>query len=207
MFNILGPLINPANPNGIVIGVADKELGGVFARCLRDGGRGAGSGRGARRALVVCGEEGLDEISCAGGTYVWEVREGGEIVGGRLDPVRDFGVGGLHALSEVSGGTPEENAKTFLSVLGGGGAGTGAGTGTGTGTGTGSDNKDGKDENEAVKDFVLLNASALLVVAGLASDYKHGVKLARESIDSGNALKAFEQFREECSKRAGQEKA
>lgn len=62
VFNVLGPLINPARPSGMVIGVYTKELGPVFAEALKE--------LGVKRALVVCGQEGLDEISPAGETWV-----------------------------------------------------------------------------------------------------------------------------------------
>ena len=68
MFNVLGPLLNPARSRGMVLDVAEPEIGPTFAQCLGEGG--------VERALVVCGYECLDEISCAGPTYVWELRDG-----------------------------------------------------------------------------------------------------------------------------------
>lgn len=62
MFNVLGPLINPARPQRMVLGVAKYELGDTFAEVLRL--------LGVERALVVCGKEGLDEVSIAGPTWV-----------------------------------------------------------------------------------------------------------------------------------------
>jgi len=62
IFNVLGPLINPARPQRMVLGVAKKELGDTFAEVLKL--------LKVERALVVCGKEGLDEISCAGETWV-----------------------------------------------------------------------------------------------------------------------------------------
>lgn len=62
VFNVLGPLINPARPQRMVLGVAKRELGDTFAEVLRL--------LGVDRALVVCGQEGLDEISIAGPTWV-----------------------------------------------------------------------------------------------------------------------------------------
>ncbi|KAH9948268.1 glycosyl transferase family, a/b domain-containing protein [Amylocystis lapponica] len=92
MFNVLGPLINPARPRGMVLGVAERELGLPFARSLGNGG--------VERALVVCGAEGLDEISCAGETYAWELADG-NITERRLDPSQ-FGLG-VHPLTAVAG--------------------------------------------------------------------------------------------------------
>ncbi|KAH9932815.1 anthranilate phosphoribosyltransferase TrpD [Epithele typhae] len=166
MFNVLGPLINPANPRGMVLGVAERELGPTFARSLVDGG--------VRRAFVVCGAEGLDEISCAGDTYAWELRPDGSVTEHVLHP-RDFGLA-AHPLSEVKGGTPQENAETFKLLLQSG---------------------DGIPERlTPILDFVLLNAAALLVVAGIGSDLKDGVAKARESVTSGKAWNALEQFRD-----------
>lgn len=68
VFNVLGPLINPARPSGMVIGVYTKELGPVFAEALKE--------LGVKRALVVCGQEGLDEISPAGETWVRRLLRG-----------------------------------------------------------------------------------------------------------------------------------
>jgi len=165
MFNVLGPLINPARPQGMVLGVAEREIGLTFARSLREGG--------VERALVVCGHEKLDEISCAGPTYAWELLDG-NIAEKTLTPAL-FGLG-AHPLSTVVGGSPEENAVTFTTLL-----------------------TSGEDIPASVKpvlDFVLMNASALLVVAGLAKDYVHGTKLAFESITSGKAWAALQTFRD-----------
>lgn len=165
MFNILGPLINPARPNGMVVGVAEPELGHTFAQSLQDGG--------VERALVVCGAERLDEISCAGDTHAWELKDG-EITTHTLHPTQ-FGLN-VHPLTNVAGGSPTENAETFKALLTSGVA--------------------IPERLTPILDFVLLNASALLVVAGVAKDFKEGVELARESITSGNAWKAIELFRD-----------
>lgn len=176
MFNVLGPLINPARPRGMVLGVAERELGSTFAHSLQEGG--------VQRAFVVCGAEGLDEISCAGDTHVWELNNG--VVTERLVHPRDFGLT-AHPLASVAGGTPGENAETFKALL-----------------------RSGRDIPERltpVLEFVLLNAAALLVVAGIAEDLKDGVAKARESVTSGKAWNALEQFRDaglEAAKKAAQ---
>ncbi|KAI6101939.1 glycosyl transferase [Pisolithus sp. B1] len=139
LFNVLGPLINPAHPKGMVLGVAERELGPAFAKSLLDVG--------VQRALVVCGAENLDEISCAGDTWVWEIRDG-QITEAKLHPER-FGLP-VHPLTAVAGGTAAENAETFKTLL----------------------------------------------RSGLAEDYKHGVRLALESMKSGAAWKALEAFRD-----------
>jgi anthranilate phosphoribosyltransferase len=171
MFNILGPLVNPVRPRGMVLGVAEPEIGNTFALCLSEGG--------VERALVVCGFERLDEISCAGPTHVWELRD--ENVTKTVLKPEDFGLP-CHPLHTVAGGTPNENAVTFKTLL------------------TSGDKI--PEQLVPVLHFVLMNASALLVVAGIACDYIEGTKLARESITSGNAWKAFESFREAGKKAA-----
>ncbi|KAG1817914.1 glycosyl transferase [Suillus variegatus] len=164
LFNVLGPLINPARPRGMVLGVAEHELGPTVAQSLRDNG--------VERALVVCGAEGLDKISCASDTYTWQL-EDGKITEIRLHPDL-FGLS-VHPISSVAGGTPTENAETFKALL-----------------------NSGNDIPESlipVLHFVLLNASALLVVAGLALDFKEGAALAMNSITSGRAWDALVTFR------------
>lgn len=173
MFNVLGPLINPASPKGMVLGVAERALGPTFAHSLSDGG--------VQRALVVCGAEGLDEISCAGETHAWELVNG-RVIEKTLHPSQ-FGLD-THPLAEVSGGTPGENAKTFELLLACG--------------------ERIPEHLTPVLHFVLLNASALLVVAGIARDYKEGVEKARQSITSGAAWWALEQFRDAGRAAAGE---
>ncbi|KAI0072204.1 anthranilate phosphoribosyltransferase TrpD [Panus rudis PR-1116 ss-1] len=164
MFNVLGPLINPARPKGMVVGVAEPELGQTFAESLRNGG--------VERALVVCGAEKLDEISCAGKTFAWELKDG-EIKAMTLHP-EQFGLP-VHPLSDVSGGTPQENAEIFKTLL------------------TSGENI--PERLTPIRNFVLLNAAALLVVAGVAKDFKEGVELGKQSIASGKAWEALELFR------------
>lgn len=164
MFNVLGPLINPACPRGMVLGVAERELGATFAKSLQEGG--------VERALVVCGYESIDEISCAGPTWAWELK-GGRVTEQTLQPAM-FGLQS-HPLTAVAGGSPKDNADTTRTLL-----------------------TSGEKIPESlipVLHFVLMNASALLVVAGLATDYKHGTSMAMESITSGKAWEALETFR------------
>ena len=165
MFNILGPLINPARPKGMVLGVAEPEIGPMFAHSLGEVG--------VEHALVVCGFEGLDEISCAGPTHAWELKDG-KVTTAVLNPA-DFGLP-IHPLASVVGGSPQENAETFKTLLTSG--------------------VNIPERLVPMLDFVLLNASALLVVAGVAKDYAEGAKLARESVTSGKAWEALTTFRD-----------
>lgn len=173
LFNLLGPLVNPARPAGIVIGVAHRSLGHIFAKALQHDSH-------VEHALVVCGLENLDEISIAGPTTVWEYFNGHEggfsITELSINPAEHFGVP-PHSLETVKGGDAQENAGTFQRLL-----------------------KDRvapvPQDLQPVLDFVLVNASAVLVVAGIARGFEEGVSLARESIASGKAWEAFEAFRQ-----------
>ncbi|KAF9474033.1 anthranilate phosphoribosyltransferase, TrpD [Pholiota conissans] len=171
MFNVLGPLINPARPRGMVLGVAEPEIGPTFAHSLSEGG--------VERALVVCGFEKLDEISCAGPTHAWELKDG-KVTPKTLTP-KDFGLP-AHPLTAVTGGSPQENAETFKTLLTSG--------------------ANIPENLVPVLDFVLMNASALLVVAGVAHDFVEGTKLARESVTSGKAWDALNTFRKAGKKAA-----
>jgi anthranilate phosphoribosyltransferase len=166
MFNVLGPLINPARPKGMVLGVAERHLGPTFAQSLKDGG--------VQRALVVCGAEDLDEISCAGETYAWELQDGN--ITERIIHPRDFGLS-THTLDGVKGASPQENAKTFKTLL------------------TSADQV--PERLKPVFDFVIVNAAALIYVAGLAANFEEAAGLARKSIVSGEAWKAFVIFRDQ----------
>jgi anthranilate phosphoribosyltransferase len=169
IFNILGPLVNPARPQGMVVGVAEPRLGAVFAHAIREGG--------VQRGLVVCGKEHLDELSCAGETSAWQLHESGEITTLTLHP----GMFGLptHPLSTVSGGNADENARIFERLF------------------NPTMRQDPiPEELTPILDFVLINAGALLVVSGIATDWKHGADLARESALGGKAWDALMQFRQ-----------
>ena len=161
IFNILGPLCNPADIDARIIGVSSYELGVVFAETLRL--------MEVRRAMVVCGFEGLDEFSPQGKTHVWRLNEQSQLDYFNVEPA-DFGLS-PHPVTEVKSGIPSENAALLLKLLNG-----------------------ELPDNHPILDFVLLNAAALLVCAEKAKDWKDGVRLARESIKSGNARRELEGF-------------
>ncbi|GJJ15397.1 hypothetical protein Clacol_009673 [Clathrus columnatus] len=169
IFNILGPLVNPAKPKGMIVGVAAPWLGPVFAQALKSGG--------VQRAIVVCGKEQLDELSCAGETDAWRLDESGEITHFTLHP-NMFGLP-THPLSKVSGGDADENASIFKRILD---------------PATRGDTI--HEDLIPILDFILINAGALLVVANIAKDWKEGATLARQSIMNGKAWDALIQFRE-----------
>mmetsp|Transcript_42875 Transcript_42875/g.123936 ORF Transcript_42875/g.123936 Transcript_42875/m.123936 type:complete len:355 (-) Transcript_42875:72-1136(-) len=159
VFNILGPLTNPARPDGMVCGVYSPTLGRTFAEVFKM--------LGMKRALVVHGCEVLDEFSIEGPTKVWELCEGGEIKEYETRPA-DFGIEAA-PLSEVAGGTPEENVKELGDLLAGRG-------------------------RKAVREMVLMNASAALYVSGKAADFKAGVELARATLSDGRATKSYQAY-------------
>ncbi|RHZ59358.1 hypothetical protein Glove_364g10 [Diversispora epigaea] len=161
IFNLLGPLSNPARPNRVLIGVYKKNLGRLVIESLKL--------RNVKEAMVVHGAIGLDEISTEGETFIWHL-SGSNVKEYTVTP-SDFGLPN-HPISAVGGGTPQENADLLIQIL--------------------SNQYDGP-----VLDFILLNSSAALVVAGLAKDFKDGVRLARESISSGKAKKVLDEFRKQ----------
>ena len=189
MFNVLGPLINPARPKGMVLGICEPELGATFAQSLLDGG--------VEKALIVCGVERLDEISCAGSTHVWELKKDaggkGNISEYLVDPVNDFGLP-THPLEDVAGHSPEENAKVFVELL------------DPTQRLPPDADKETVRKYNAITDFVAINASALLVVAGIADNFKHGVELAKDSMTGGKAWEALQTFRQSLHHRNQQSK-
>lgn len=150
VFNMLGPLTNPAGAETQVMGVYDRSVVLLAAETLLR--------LGSRRALVVHGSDGTDEITLAGPTHYAEVRNGA-VAQGFLTPA-DFGLEPGH-MDGIAGGDAADNAAIIRSVLGG--------------------------ARGAARDIVLLNAGAVLRVAGLAADWREGASLAAESIDSGAA--------------------
>ncbi|KAI1186049.1 glycosyl transferase [Nemania serpens] len=195
IFNLLGPLSNPLDDaiEARMLGVARDDLGLVFAEALRLAG--------TKKALVVCGQEQLDEISCAGPTFCWQLVEGGtgdsgvEIEHFLLEP-KDFGLS-AHPLSTVSPGKePHENAEILRKILQG-----------------------EMRDDDPILEFVLMNTAALLVVSGICEAdtsamgpgddgnvitergpgngrWKEGVRRARWTIKSGEAWKQWGAFAE-----------
>jgi anthranilate phosphoribosyltransferase len=149
VFNVLGPLCNPAGARYQALGVADGALAGKMADVLLR--------LGVERAIVFHSEDGMDELSLSAPSHVIEID------GARREYQLDVSELGLNkaALVEVRGGGPEENARIAREVLGG--------------------------AKGPRRDVVLLNASAALRAAGIAKDWKDGLGIAAEAIDSGRA--------------------
>jgi len=157
VFNILGPLTNPAGAACQVLGVAEPSLAETMAQVL--------ARLGSRRALVVHGRDGLDEMSISGPTLVCELA-GGCVRRYEVTP-QEVGLA-LSEAASVAGGTPEENAAALREVLAG---------------------RPGPQ-----RDIVLLNAAAGLVALERAAALAEGVALAAEAIDSGAARERLERF-------------
>ncbi len=158
IFNMVAPLANPAGASGQVLGVFASRIVETYARVLRE--------LGARRALVVHGMDGLDEISCCAPTRVCELRDG-QIKTFELMP--EMLIGERYAPSEIKGGEPEQNAKILRGVLDGSLGG-------------------------AKRAVVLMNAGAAIVAGGGADTLEDGMALARRSLESGAALEKLEQL-------------
>ena len=156
VFNLLGPLTNPASAERHLMGVYDPELVEKFPLVLRK--------LGVKRALVVHGEPGIDEISTAGETYVGELKEG-EISHYRVHP-EDFGLPEVNpeAIGDLA---PEESARLAIEIL--------------------------NDETEGpARDIVLLNSAAGIYVAGGAKSIQEGIGIAENSLESGSAYRALQ---------------
>ncbi|MET0249115.1 MAG: anthranilate phosphoribosyltransferase [Sphingobium sp.] len=154
IFNLMGPLANPAGVKRQLVGIARPAYVPIYAEAL--------GLLGAEHALIVSGDEGLDELSTAGGNDVAEVTAGG-LVAMRRVSAADVGLPS-HSVAAIRGGDPAHNAAALRALLQG--------------------------EAGAYRDAVLLNAAAALYAAGEVTDLRDGVEQAAETIDAGlaNAL-------------------
>ena len=157
VFNVLGPLTNPAGARAQVVGVYSPELVPVIADVL--------ARLGARRAFVVHGFGGIDELSPAGPNLVCEVVDG-DVHRRELDPL-DLGIPRCDP-AELRGGTADENAEGIRAVFAG--------------------------ANGGRKAAILLNAAGAIAAAGHASDLAGGLAAAREALDSGAAGERLEEL-------------
>lgn len=196
IMNLLGPLANPVHDSGLlearILGVAKKQVGPAYAEALRLSG--------ASKAMVVCGDEDLDELSCAGVTHCWYIHGNDSSEHSRVGITNfdvapaDFGLP-THSLDEVHGGkSAQENADILMQIL-----------------------RNERPDDDPVLQFVLLNTAALLTVAGICEAnssnmgsgddgqvvtergpgglrWKEGLRRARWCIRSGAALKQWQVF-------------
>ncbi|PHR61418.1 MAG: anthranilate phosphoribosyltransferase [Robiginitomaculum sp.] len=150
LFNCLGPLVNPANVEYILLGVFEDKLRDLYARALL--------ALGAKRALIVHGMDGMDEITTTAPTMVSELKNG-VITEYEITP-EQYGLSRVD-LSDIEGGTPAQNALALQGVLDG--------------------------QKNAYRDIVLLNSGAALYAACKVESIADGIALARTSIDGGKA--------------------
>jgi anthranilate phosphoribosyltransferase len=157
VFNVLGPLTNPAGARAQVIGVYAPGLVRVMAEVLAQ--------LGARRAFVVHGAGGIDELSPAGPNLVCEVVDG-EVRERTIDP-QELGLDRCDP-DALRGGTPAENAASIRTVFAGAPGGP--------------------------RDAILLNAAGAIAAAGHAADLREGIELARAAVDSGAAAARLDEL-------------
>jgi anthranilate phosphoribosyltransferase len=158
VFNLLGPLTNPAHAENQVLGVFSADVLDLIASTLAE--------LGVRRAFVVHGAGGLDEISTAGETMIAEVRDD-SIMRFTVTP-EDFGLP-VSPIASLRGGSPQENAALIRRLFEG--------------------------ETGPGRDIVLMNASAALVVTGIAQNFRKGTEMAAQAISSGAAARKLAQLR------------
>lgn len=158
VFNLLGPLTNPAKAKRQLIGVFQKEWIEPMAHVLKE--------LGSEEVMLVHGEDGMDEITPTGLTYVAHLREG-QVTTYTLKP-EDFGIKRF-SVEKIRGGDAAFNASMIEKVLNG--------------------------EKGPCRDALLMNAAAALSVAGKVSDLLSGKKLAEDMIDSGQAWAVVEKLR------------
>lgn len=158
VFNILGPLANPAMTNYIVLGVYEEELLMTMAQVLKN--------LGVKQAMIVYGDDCLDEISISDTTSICEIRDG-KLISYKISP-KEFGID-MADKDSIKGGTSDENAVITREIL------------------------TGKEQGPK-RDIVLLNAGSALYTIGAAKDMQEGIEMARKSIDSGRAMEKLNQF-------------
>ncbi len=169
VFNILGPLTNPAGAQSQLLGVAHVALGEQMAEVLRL--------LGVCHAIIVHGEDGMDELTLTGETRVWEVVDGA-VRTWKL-PLDQTGLPGA-SLADMRGGTKEENAATMRRIFQG--------------------------ETGPLRNIVLLNSAAALMSADRVDSIRQGVDAAAQVIDGGEALTKLDGL-VELSQRLGGEPA
>lgn len=154
IFNLLGPLSNPAGTKRQLMGVFSADWLEPIAHALKD--------LGLEKAWVVHGEDGLDEITLTGKTDIAELKNG-KVTRLVIKP-EDFGLTRCKP-EDLTGGTADENAAKIRAVFNG--------------------------EKGPVRDIILINAAAALLVADKVQGVKDGMNMAAEAIDSGKAMETL----------------
>ncbi|MBT8163988.1 MAG: anthranilate phosphoribosyltransferase [Acidimicrobiia bacterium] len=155
VFNFLGPLCNPAGATRMSVGTSDPHMAALMIEVLRN--------RGAESAFVFYGEDGLDELTTTGPSYIYRLRDG-EITHAEWTP-EDFGVART-GLDDLRGGDADENLAITRSILEGSAG--------------------------PKRDIVLVNSTPAIVAAGLAEGFSDAMDLAKQAIDSGAATAVLE---------------
>jgi anthranilate phosphoribosyltransferase len=158
IFNILGPITNPAGAKRQILGVFASRLTEILANVLGN--------LGAVDAIVVHGEDGLDEISISSRTRVSRFNNG-NTKNFYIEP-EDFGIS-RNSIEHIIGGTKEDNATITLSIING--------------------------EKGPRRDIVLMNSAVALIAAGKTEDFKTALNIAKDAIDSGRTSKKLEELK------------
>ena len=164
IFNLLGPVTNPAGASVQVLGVYEPSLTDKMAHVLKR--------LGTKEAFVVCGEGTFDEISICGPTRVSRLKDDSIHTFQMTPEVYGFK---RAALEEIVGGDAKENARIIRNILDG--------------------------EKGPKREMVLLNASAAFMTTGLCDNFRDGIEIAMDSIDSGKACKKLDkmiEFTRQC---------
>ena len=164
IFNILGPLTNPAFATHQMMGVYNRDLLEPLANVLKN--------LGLKKALVVHGSDGLDEITTTGPTFISEFT-GQKIISYEISP-EELGIPRAHP-KDLTGGDLQKNLQIFVDVVDG-------------------------FEKGPKRDIVVFNAAYALYIVEKVKDISEGIKLARESIESGKARKKLEELKEFTNK-------
>jgi anthranilate phosphoribosyltransferase len=164
VFNVLGPLTNPANAYGQLLGVFSKDLVPVIAEALKK--------LGVKKAMVVHGNDGLDEITLTGNTTVCEV-DGETIKKYEISP-EEYGLN-VCSVEGLKGGAAKDNAEIILKIFKG-------------------------EEKGPKRDIILLNSGAALYIGNKVKDLKEGIEVADEIISSGKALNKLNELIEFSNK-------
>ena len=160
IMNCLGPLTNPANAQFQVLGVYSQKLLEPIAK--------ASKALGAKRVMVICSQDGFDEISPCAKTNAYLIEENGKETQFVIDP-KDFGITNCK-IEDLAGGTGDDNAKLALDIM----------------------KNNGK---HTIKMAVCLNAAAVLFVSKKVSSIKEGFELAKNALESGEVLKKLEEVK------------
>ena len=164
IFNLLGPLLNPAKPDRQIIGVSNKDDMSLIINASKILGK--------KHVMVICGSDGLDEVTLTGETYVMELKNG-EVTSYNLNPA-DFGIKPC-SFEHISGGDKKFNLDIAKEIIG------------------------GKCKTKHL-DLILANTALILKFTGVVDDLKSGVKMAKEALKKGAVKNIFDKYKEKsCS--------